>query len=378
VTAAPARSPLVGFQLPYFLAGWQRKLLGGPPLCLTFFVTSACNGRCPHCLAAGRPATAEPELSPAEATRIARSAGRIFNLLVSGGEPFLRDDLVELVTPFHDHARARQITIPTNGSLPERVEAMADRLAAACPRAKVNLRLAVDGPPATHDRIRGIPGGFELVMESARRVEALARRRPNLWLEMCFTLSTLNQEEYPELLAELDRRGVGLSPFILLCRPPTLGPGVWQVSMDSYRRAQRARRERVGHGLTGSKRPRLPVFERVVMAYVDETARRVERVARDPEYRWRCSAGRLALVVDEVGAVYACETLWQPLGRLRELDYDLGRVLAGEPLRELRAARRRGCRCSHETNVTLDASFSLRALATALACVVAPARRRGE
>jgi len=379
VTAAPSRSPLVGFQLPYFLAGWQRKLLGGSPLCLTFFVTSACNGRCPHCLAAGRPATAEPELSPAEATRIARSAGRIFNLLVSGGEPFLRNDLVELLTPFYDSSRVRQITIPTNGSLPDRVEAMAGRLAAACPRAKVNVRLAVDGPPETHDRIRGIPGGFELLMESARRVEALARRHPNLWLEMCFTLSTLNQEDYPRLLAELDRRGVELTPFVLLCRPPTAEPEVWRVPMDSYRRAQDARRQRVLRVAAGAPRSRLPLFERVMMAYVEETASRVERVAEDPDYRWRCSAGRLALVVDEVGTVYPCETSWEPLGRLRELDYDLGRVLAGEPLRAFREARRGGCRCSHETNVTLDASFSGGALATALRHVVSrPARRGGR
>ena len=175
-------SPLLRFQLPYFLTGWKRRLLGGDPLCLTFFVTSVCNGKCIHCLNVGRPPSTTQVLTPAEVDRIAASMKPFANLLVSGGEPFLRDDLAELLEPFSRHCRVGQITVPTNASLPDRIETITARLAGTCPDTKLNIRIGIDGPPHLHDEIRGIDGGFEAAMETARRIERLRADHPNLWL----------------------------------------------------------------------------------------------------------------------------------------------------------------------------------------------------
>ncbi len=354
-------SPLVRYQLPYLLGGWRRRLLGGGPLCLTFFVTSACNARCAHCLNAGRREAPGKLLTPDEVDRIAATTGPLMNLLISGGEPFLRPDLPELVEPFARRCGLRQVTVPTNGSMPERVEAGAASIARACPGAKTNIRVALDGPPALHDQIRDIEGGFELAMETVQRISRLGARHPNLWLELCFTLSRRNWNAYEPLLDELERRGVEQLPYIILCRPPTMEPDLWDVSPQQYDAAHQARRARLQQRSAGASRPQA-MFHRVINAYMDTTRRQILRILQEPEFRWRCSAGSLSLVLDEGGEVYPCETSWQSLGNLRELDYDMRQVLRGEALRRFRQERKQGCRCTHETNVTLDSSLTLPAL----------------
>lgn len=367
-------SPLLRFQLPYFLTGWKRRLLGGDPLCLTFFVTSVCNGKCIHCLNVGRPPSNAQALTPAEVDRIAASMKPFANLLVSGGEPFLRDDLAELLEPFSRHCRVGQITVPTNASQPDRIETITARLAGACPDTKLNIRIGIDGPPQLHDEIRGIDGGFEAAVETARRVQRLRADHPNLWLEFCFTLSTRNQDAFEDLLAEFDRRGIEQTPYILLCRPPTAIPDLWRVSRSSYVRAHQARERRMLGMSSAGPRQVPPFFERIIMAYIDATRRRILKLWDDPERRWRCSAGALSLVMDEMGTVYPCETLWQPVGNLRELDYDMRGVLDGDELRLFRASIRDGCRCTHETNVTLDSAFTLGTVASALRYGIFPYR----
>ena len=352
-------SPAIRFQIPYWLRGWSRKLIGGGPVFVTFFVTSDCNGSCPHCLQAGKPNASEPPLNPAEVERIARSFPSFGNLLVSGGEPFLRGDLSEVIQPFYRHCRVRQITVPTNGSLPERIESMSQAIARSCPSAKVNIRISLDGPPDLHDEIRGIPGGFELAMESARRLQRLQDALSNLWLEFCTTLSARNHDSYEALLAELDARSIRQTPYVILCRKPTREEGLWQLPMVSYQAAQRAFRKRF---LRSSPDSHSLLFERVILAYTRMTEKRIVRVLSNPEYRWRCSAGRLSLIIDEVGAVYPCETIWRKLGSLREEDYDVKQILGGESLHRFREEIRSGCRCTHETCVTTDVSFSARAL----------------
>ena len=109
-----------------------------------------------------------------------------------------------------------------------------------------------------------------------------------------------------------------------------------------------------------------PFFERIILAYINATRRRILDLKADPELRWRCSAGALSLVLDETGTVYPCETLWRSVGNLRELDYDMQRVLAGDELRRFRKSIRGGCRCTHETNVTIDRAFTVSTLASAV------------
>ena len=112
----------------------------------------ACDHACPHC--GSRAARAHPqELSTAESLDVADQLLRLTTREVTliGGEAYLRPDCEELIA--HLHQGGIRVTMQTGGRGVN--EDLAGRLKAAGLAA---MGVSVDGPPAIHDRLRGIQG----------------------------------------------------------------------------------------------------------------------------------------------------------------------------------------------------------------------------
>jgi cyclic pyranopterin phosphate synthase len=121
-------------------------------------VTDRCDMRCRYCGDSdGRaPAPADRILSFEEIVEVARSAVDlgIFKVRLTGGEPLVRRDVVELVRMLAQLPGVRDLAMTTNGSLLAR---FAGRLAAAGLH-RVNVSLDTIDP----DRYRATTGGGEL------------------------------------------------------------------------------------------------------------------------------------------------------------------------------------------------------------------------
>jgi MoaA/NifB/PqqE/SkfB family radical SAM enzyme len=160
----------------------------GPPEQLTIVVTDACNHRCPMCHYA---ASASPEyqlnrtghMKPEIFRRIIRETpGRPF-VSFTGGEPLLHPHIAEFVEMAH--ARGLATTLTTNGSL------LAKRAAALVDAGLDMLVVSVDGPPETHDHIRG-KNAFSRLAEGLRVVLGHAAR-PVVFVSMA--LSDQNDDQ---------------------------------------------------------------------------------------------------------------------------------------------------------------------------------------
>src|SRR5438067_1202540 len=124
------------------------------------FVTSTCNSLCRTCfywdeLNSGRDLTFE------QIERISITAPKFHKLWISGGEPFLRKELAEIIELFYANNGVRHINLPTNGLLPQKVETVIDQVLARCPELAVDLNFSLDGLANTHDAIRGVPNNFQ-------------------------------------------------------------------------------------------------------------------------------------------------------------------------------------------------------------------------
>jgi mycofactocin radical SAM maturase len=137
------------------------------PVNVTWEITSRCNLRCRHCLSADLREACRRELNFEECRRFIDSLDRmeVFQVNFGGGEPFLRDDFLDIL----DYAHERQITtcVSTNGTLVD--EALACRLAGM---EYLYVQVSLDGACAdTNDAVRG-KGTFEKVISG---IEALNR-----------------------------------------------------------------------------------------------------------------------------------------------------------------------------------------------------------
>ncbi|QLG47620.1 TIGR04053 family radical SAM/SPASM domain-containing protein [Natrinema halophilum] len=136
------------------------------PFVLIWELTQACGLACDHCRADAQPRRHPDELSTAEGKALLEEAAEFGDgqlVVLSGGDPLVRDDVPELIDHGDDLGLRMTITPSGTGSLTaERIEAMAD---AGLKRMAVSL----DGASAdAHDSFRGEDGSFE---ETIRAVE---------------------------------------------------------------------------------------------------------------------------------------------------------------------------------------------------------------
>lgn len=111
--------------------------------------TYRCNSRCQMCFTWKFPTKVEEEFKPS----LLEKLPSLSFCNVTGGEPFLRDDIGEITHILLK--KAKRVVVSTNGWLTDRIVDLA--------RAEKGLgvRISLDGLPATHDELSGTPHSFD-------------------------------------------------------------------------------------------------------------------------------------------------------------------------------------------------------------------------
>ncbi len=95
------------------------------------------------------PTRHEDELSPSILTKLPS----LDFCNITGGEPFLRDDIQDIVDILIK--KAKRIVISTNGFFTERILKVAKK------NKNIGIRISIEGLPAANDDLRGIKNGFD-------------------------------------------------------------------------------------------------------------------------------------------------------------------------------------------------------------------------
>jgi len=115
----------------------------------SIIVTYRCNARCHMCNTWRFPTKREEELKPSEYERLPFME----TVNVTGGEPFLRDDLEEVVGVLRK--KTRRLVISSNGFFTERILRLFER------NRDIGIRISIEGLPRANDELRGIKDGFD-------------------------------------------------------------------------------------------------------------------------------------------------------------------------------------------------------------------------
>lgn len=192
--------------LKYHAAG---RLYTPKPLNITFRVTRACNSRCVMCFDWSFPETVR-ELNPGEIETILSNSilSSVKKFTLSGGEPTLRDDLVEIADiALRSLPRLEELLLLTNGMDPDLVMGKITGLQ-SLPRWKklhrFSVSVSLDGIGNTHEMIRRVPFAFERVDETIRRLQELSRSIPFYISLVCIVqpLNLLNIVQIAEYAQE--------------------------------------------------------------------------------------------------------------------------------------------------------------------------------
>lgn len=164
-------------------------------------VTDRCNYRCIFCHREGQPYSAREELSIDDYALLASAFARlgVERVKLTGGEPLIRDDVIDVVRTFSDHGY-RDISITTNGYfLADKIEGLVE---AGLNRVNVSLHAL---NPNAYELITG-SNGLSKVLEGVR---AAANHGIDLKLNVVM-LKGLNEGELPRLVELARKLGASL------------------------------------------------------------------------------------------------------------------------------------------------------------------------
>lgn len=314
------------------------------PSYVVFFVTSQCNANCKMCFYKETMSNRGPdvkELTTEEFALIAENM-RPFNVLgISGGEPFLRDDLADIVEPLHRNCSPIVLDLPTNGFYTASVLKQTETIARHCEDMVVDLQISIDGPEKIHDEIRSLAGSFKAAKETYNGLVALRKRCKNLKIKICTVYSRYNQEYTKEILKVLkkDFRDADRIVFSVV-HGSVSDPQAYDIDWNRYFNACSDLRN------SAAVNDVLDFYSVFTMALKATKDRSLKDVLRRGDMRRTCGAGKRVVIVNEIGDLFPCEPLWKAVGNLRENHYDFDGLLNSKNMKEfVQEARTKKCAC---------------------------------
>lgn len=331
---------------------WKRK-----PIHLTFFVTRRCNARCPYCfyLENNSPencmpsATQENELSLEEIRNMAPSFGRLLWLAFSGGEIFLRKDLVEISRIFYEHNKPSIMLYPTNGLMPTLIRDRIEQILVSCPKSVVVIKLSMDGLHERHNELRNTPNSFEKTLKTYELLSPLLAHYPNFELGVNTVFCSENQDHMDEIIDFVETLAHVNTHTISMIRG-TLKNSHYQQNLDLSKYARAV--DRLAKNMRRSPSSRYRFKGAGIKAAQDVIQRRlIYRTLQEQKRQIPCYAGRTNLVLSESGEIYPCEMLTDSFGNIRDYNYDIEQVLKSPQAKQsITAIEAESCYCTHECN----------------------------
>jgi len=160
--------------------------------------TSRCNLQCVHCYASANEKKYQSEMDTATAMAFIGDLV-VFGvpvILFSGGEPLLRDGLLELAG-FAVESGLR-VALSSNGTL------ISDNIARELSKIGfAEVGISLDGTETINDRFRGKPGAYRAALEGIRNCI-----RHGLRMSLRFTITRFNYQEIPAMFRLAEQEGI--------------------------------------------------------------------------------------------------------------------------------------------------------------------------
>jgi MoaA/NifB/PqqE/SkfB family radical SAM enzyme len=351
----------------------------GNPITLTYSITAACQSKCKTCNIGLKyqqdPKRKERDLNLEEIERVFQTLGPVYFFNISGGEPFLRADLPEIIKLACRYLKPRIIHTPTNAIASDRIRKMTleclDIIDQYDPTVPFTIKPSIDGVGPLHDEIRGVKGNFSQLEKTISYLKEIEKDHENFHLELGTVISNFNIEHLSEIEDYVHSLGVQSyrneiaeqrTEFFNLEDPIT-------PDAETYERLVREFSEKIRKNIA-KKRKLTKTTESLRLVYYDL----VIRILRENRQVIPCFAGISNVHINFDGEVWPCCVLGysQPLGSLRAEEYDFQRIWHSQQAARVRKYIKDGnCACplanQAYSNILCSPKYLIKVISTVFA-----------
>jgi len=341
---------------------------------LTFSVTNMCQSRCKTCdvwrLYKEKPKLKEKELKINEIEKIFKSIGHVYFFNISGGEPFLRNDLPEIVELACRHLSPRVIHTPTNALAPDLIIKQTRKILEIMKKnnckAVFTIKPSFDGIGKKHDEIRGIKGNFKKLMKTYIGLKELQKEYPNLGVGLGTVISRFNFDQIKEIIkygkklkpdSYINEIAEQRSELFTLDKPITPSPEQYEKAMKFFSKEIKKDIKKKKPLVRATQAFRLVYYELVV------------RIMKEKRQVIPCYGGIASVHLNAYGDVWPCCILGyeKSIGNLRDFGYDFKRVWHSKQADEVREyIKGKNCYCPlaniSYTNILCNPKYMLKVI----------------
>lgn len=307
------------------LTSYQSMLLEQPsPHSIKRFLIAVngwCNSKCTFCniwqYDKRKALTEEVTLEDLERNLFRSPAlAQVLNIGITGGEPFLRRDIVQVCKSMYDHFRQVQLGFVTNGIRYEQIAETTAQIVASSPGRQLSIAVSLDGYGENHDLVRGVPGNFDRVLKTIELVKA---QSPSVQLGFSHTVTPTSMYDSLRCYELSKELGIGFmyrlahnSVYLnnedtLIWSPETL-QAVRPIVEELNRRME------ADQGLLS----RLGNTNYASIAFYNKTLDYFE----NPRRTFECYSGTHSFFLAHTGEVYPCINLGRSMGNIRQQALD--------------------------------------------------------
>ncbi|MCL4472962.1 MAG: radical SAM protein [Actinobacteria bacterium] len=345
--------------MKHYLQSAVNYMVRSRPFEVTVFLTSSCNFKCDHCFY-WKELNRKGELTLEEFKAIARTMPTLERLIFTGGEPFLREDIDEIIAEFYRHAHPMYITIPTNGYMTNTIVEKTTSILEKAPDCFVNISLQLNDLGEDRDEFVKVKGSFDHLVNTANELARLKKRFPNLGLTSICIQTSENEERLQQIydFAQMDLAADNFAFSIVRGNPRN--PDIKNIDPQIYRQMCQQLLESYKNKHTDSRIPLYKFFltnRELVYDYTYKTL-------VEDSYQVKCYAGVLRAVIRENGAVYPCEILMEQgdefsIGNLRDHGLDFMKLWKSSERKEVyRRITEQKCFCTHGCDMMVNTMFN--------------------
>ncbi len=323
-------------------------VLGQVPNYAIVYVDGRCNMHCSFCIYAAMDARNSSNIMPSDWGHAFKRAKSLLHLTITGGEPFLRKDLVEIISEIINKSGVPRVSIKSNGFYLKRIKEYIPELIKRHKNTEFTLSISLDGPKEIHDKVREFKGAYDKVVETINAMEKY-RKEKNFFLRLASVLTADTKEFLPGLLNQTDKWPIDFHEVILVRDIPDEE----QIKLkEIYRELSENQQKKSSSGWRKSFNGK--IFDKLYK----ETIKRLDRVKNHSP----CVAGSRFVEIFPDGVVRGCEVekLWNisSIGKVEKTN-DIVDILNSKKAKDF-AKVAKNCSCTFECANAISTVYDTR------------------
>lgn len=295
-------------------------------------VTKSCRSRCVNCHIWRE--EVDNELSLDEFGILARNISEnLYWLNLSGGEPTDRDDLKDIIKSFYDNSPNLTIINFTSNGLNHANLRDTLKYLSTLSVPMVGVNISIDGPPQTHDILRGTPGGFQKAIEAYK----ILLEFPKIKNSVAMTLFPANQGLVEDTILAIQQHIPQFKVEQLHLNYPHSSSHYYGNERINYR-------DKISDGNLKKNLKKKFLTSNLISFFEALYQKNLKRYQSYNKTPVSCAAMTSNIYISEKGDVYPC-TIWnKKIGSLRENDFNIKKILeTKEAVRTINEIKQKKC-----------------------------------